>query len=94
MNKNHQRGVHKSRSALFDHSFFLFCQEMNTEERFNTSTNVSIIVLDGDDQYPQFLPCMLLFEDETRRICTSPVYTVNVTEGEEVTTRYPSVTVT
>lgn len=67
---------------------------MNTEEHFNTSTNVSIIVLDGDDQYPQFLPCMLLFEDETRRICTSPIYMVNVTEGEEVTARYLSVTVT
>lgn len=67
---------------------------MNTEEHFNTSTNVSIIVLDGDDQYPQFLPCKLLFEDETRHICTSPVYTVNVTEGEEVTARYTSVTVT
>ncbi|TWW76393.1 cadherin-related family member 5 isoform X1 [Takifugu flavidus] len=61
----------------------IHASEMYTEEHFNTSTNVSIIVLDGDDQYPQFLPCMLLFEDETRRICTSPVYTVNVTEGEE-----------
>lgn len=66
---------------------------MNTEERFNTSTNLSVIVLDGDDQYPEFLPCMLLFQDETRRICTSPVYMVNVTEGEEVIPRYPSVIV-
>ncbi|TMS05437.1 Cadherin-related family member 5 [Larimichthys crocea] len=57
--------------------------EMNTAELFNTSTNITITVLDGDDQYPQFLPCMLLFQDKTSRICTSPVYTVNVTEGEE-----------
>lgn len=57
---------------------------MNTVERYNTSTNLTIIVLDGDDQYPQFLPCMLLFQDDITRICTSPVYTVNVTEGEEV----------
>lgn len=57
---------------------------MNTVEHYNTSTNLTIIVLDGDDQYPQFLPCMLLFHDEIRHICTSPVYTVNVTEGEEV----------
>lgn len=57
---------------------------MNTAERFNTSTNITITVLDGDDQYPQFLPCVLLFQDESSRICTSPVYTVNITEGEEV----------
>lgn len=61
---------------------------MNTVEHYNTSTNLTIIVLDGDDQYPQFLPCMLLFQDEVRRICTSPVYTVNVTEGEEVSSLF------
>ncbi|XP_074532989.1 uncharacterized protein LOC141796027 [Halichoeres trimaculatus] len=58
-------------------------KEMTTAERFNTSTNITIFVLDGDDQYPQFLPCMLLLQNETSRICASPVYTVNVTEGEE-----------
>ncbi|XP_054475487.1 cadherin-related family member 5 [Anoplopoma fimbria] len=57
--------------------------EMSTAERFNTSTNITINILDGDDQYPQFMPCHLLFQDETSRICTNPVYTVNVTEGEE-----------
>lgn len=57
---------------------------MTTAEHFNTSTIVTINIVDGDDQYPQFLPCMLLFQDETSTICTSPVYTVNVTEGEEV----------
>jgi len=59
-------------------------QEINTAEHYNTSVNISITILDGDDQYPQFLPCTLLFQDETSRICTSPVYTVNVTEEEEV----------
>lgn len=58
---------------------------MSTAEHFNTSISVNITVLDADDQYPQFLPCVLLYQDETSRICTSPVYTVNVTEGEEVT---------
>uniref|UniRef100_UPI0037E95BE8 uncharacterized protein n=1 Tax=Semicossyphus pulcher TaxID=241346 RepID=UPI0037E95BE8 len=59
-------------------------QEMTTAERFNTSTNITIFVLDGDDQYPQFLPCMLLLYNETMsRICTSPMYIVNVTEGDE-----------
>ncbi|CAL8358767.1 unnamed protein product [Lota lota] len=57
--------------------------EMSTAERFNTSTTVTITVVDGDDQYPQFLPCTLLFQDPFNRICISPVYTVNVTEGQE-----------
>lgn len=57
---------------------------MNTAEHFNTSTDIMVDVQDVDDQYPQFLPCTLLFQDRTNRICTSPVYTVNVTEGKEV----------
>ncbi|CAG5958094.1 unnamed protein product [Menidia menidia] len=61
----------------------IFASETNTAERYNTSINISITILDGDDQYPQFLPCMLLFKDEASQICTNPVYTVNVTEGEE-----------
>ncbi|XP_029008236.1 uncharacterized protein LOC114856732 [Betta splendens] len=61
----------------------IHASEMSTAEHFNTSTNITITVLDGDDQYPQFLPCALLFQDHTRHICTSPMYTVNVTEGEE-----------
>ncbi|KAM9351987.1 cadherin-related family member 5 [Symphorus nematophorus] len=61
----------------------IHASEMSTAERYNTSTNVTITVLDGDDQYPQFLPCTLLFQDETSHVCTSPVYTVNITEGEE-----------
>lgn len=60
---------------------------MNTAEHFNTSTDITISVLDGDDQNPEFQPCILIFQDETSRICTSPVYTVNVTEGEEVSYR-------
>nr|XP_046249964.1 cadherin-related family member 5-like [Scatophagus argus] len=61
----------------------IHASEMSTAERFNTSINITITLLDGDDQYPQFLPCVLLFQDETSCICTSPVYAVNVTEGEE-----------
>ncbi|XP_029909748.1 cadherin-related family member 5-like [Myripristis murdjan] len=64
-------------------SITIHATEMSTDEQFNTSTNITITVLDGDDQYPQFLPCMLLFQDESNRVCTNPVYTVNVTEGEE-----------
>ncbi|KAM3870585.1 uncharacterized protein ACN63O_005711 [Diretmus argenteus] len=61
----------------------IHASEMNTAERFNISTTITITVLDGDDQYPHFLPCTLLFQDGFNYICTNPVYTVNVTEGEE-----------
>ncbi|XP_013858923.1 cadherin-related family member 5 isoform X2 [Austrofundulus limnaeus] len=61
----------------------IYAAEMNTAEHFNTSTTITISVLDGDDQNPEFQPCILLFQNETSRICTSPMYTVNVTEGEE-----------
>ncbi|KAM7002292.1 uncharacterized protein LKV04_003597 isoform 2-T2 [Tautogolabrus adspersus] len=64
-------------------SVTIHASEMTTAEHFSTSTNITIFVLDGDDQYPQFLPCMLLLQNETNRVCTSPVYIVNVTEGEE-----------
>ncbi|XP_051786213.1 protocadherin beta-10 [Erpetoichthys calabaricus] len=58
----------------------IFAVEMNTEEKQNTSALIKIRVLDGDDQYPQFLPCALLSHDQTRVICANPIYTVNVTE--------------
>ncbi|XP_077452725.1 cadherin-related family member 5 [Stigmatopora argus] len=61
----------------------IHASEMNTAEHFNTSTEITVDVLDGDDQYPQFLPCTLLFHEQTNQICTSPMYTVNVTEGIE-----------
>ncbi|XP_068787221.1 cadherin-related family member 5-like [Struthio camelus] len=55
--------------------------EMNTKERFNSSTRVRVNVLDGDDQYPQFLPCTRRTHGGTS-VCVSPVYRANVTEGE------------
>ncbi|XP_077425369.1 uncharacterized protein LOC144054132 isoform X2 [Vanacampus margaritifer] len=67
----------------FKINLFYSGEEMNTAEHFNTSIDIMVEVQDGDDQYPQFLPCTLLFQDRTNRICTSPVYTVNVTEGKE-----------
>lgn len=56
-------------------------QEMNTRERFNASARVRVNVLDGDDQYPQFLPCTPR-APHSPPVCTSPVYTANVTEGQ------------
>ncbi|XP_015820100.2 cadherin-related family member 5 isoform X1 [Nothobranchius furzeri] len=64
-------------------SIHIYATEMNTAEHYNTSINITISVLDGDDQYPQFLPCILFYLDEKSQICTSPVYLVNITEGEE-----------
>ncbi|XP_030330187.1 cadherin-related family member 5-like [Strigops habroptila] len=55
--------------------------EMNTRERFNASARVRVQVLDGDDQYPQFLPCAPRAH-RGLTLCTSPVYTANVTEGQ------------
>uniref|UniRef100_A0A8C4UGH0 Cadherin domain-containing protein n=1 Tax=Falco tinnunculus TaxID=100819 RepID=A0A8C4UGH0_FALTI len=55
--------------------------EMNTKERFNASAHIRVNVLDGDDQYPQFLPCTPRTHHGLT-ICTSPVYTANVTEGQ------------
>ncbi|XP_039581575.1 cadherin-related family member 5-like, partial [Passer montanus] len=55
--------------------------EMNTRERFNASARVRVNVLDGDDQYPQFLPCTPR-APHSPPVCTSPVYTANVTEGQ------------
>ncbi|XP_062317693.1 uncharacterized protein LOC134021171 isoform X2 [Osmerus eperlanus] len=61
----------------------IYATEMNTPEQFMTSITVTVDVTDGDDQYPQFLPCTLLFQDQSSRICANPVYSVNVTEGEQ-----------
>ncbi|XP_058883313.1 protocadherin-15 isoform X2 [Acipenser ruthenus] len=61
----------------------IFAMEMNTDQKYNTSVTIKITVLDGDDQYPQFLPCTLWSQDQTRSVCTNPVYTVNVTEKQQ-----------
>ncbi|XP_075440687.1 cadherin-related family member 5-like [Ascaphus truei] len=56
--------------------------EMTTRERQRTSARVRVSVLDGDDQYPQFLPCHFMSHDGLR-VCVSPTYLANITEGEE-----------
>ncbi|XP_072923111.1 uncharacterized protein cdhr5-rs isoform X3 [Hemitrygon akajei] len=59
----------------------VYAMEMNTEERYNTTAKIAISVLDGDDQYPRFLPCNFLLHKKTR-ICVNPVYRGNVTEAK------------
>ncbi|XP_010888717.2 cadherin-related family member 5 isoform X2 [Esox lucius] len=58
-------------------------EEMNTAEKFNTSANLTVNILDGDDQYPQFLPCTPLSNNQSNGVCTNPVYTVNITEDQQ-----------
>uniref|UniRef100_A0A3P9IS96 Cadherin domain-containing protein n=1 Tax=Oryzias latipes TaxID=8090 RepID=A0A3P9IS96_ORYLA len=50
--------------------------EWNTVERFNVSAVLTINVQDGDDQYPHFLPCMLV--SQSFPVCVNPVYTANI----------------
>ncbi|CAI5786622.1 cadherin-related family member 5-like [Podarcis lilfordi] len=61
--------------------FVIHAVEMNTKERYNSSARIHVNVMDGDDQYPQFLPCNFLSHDGVG-VCVSPVYTANITEGE------------
>ncbi|KAJ1162510.1 hypothetical protein NDU88_002978 [Pleurodeles waltl] len=61
--------------------FVIYVVEMNTKERYNSSARIHISVLDGDDQYPQFLPCKLLTHEGTD-VCMNPTYTANITEGD------------
>lgn len=71
-------------NSLSCHSCCLNQQETNTKEKYSTSATVTVNVLDGDDQYPQFQPCAPVYEDGDHNICTNPVYSVNITEAEEV----------
>ncbi|XP_048864283.1 cadherin-related family member 5-like isoform X2 [Brienomyrus brachyistius] len=61
----------------------IYAVEMNTPEMYNTSATIMIDVLDGDDQYPQFQPCVPLTQDTVHPICTNPIYTANVTEAHQ-----------
>uniref|UniRef100_A0A3P9K386 Cadherin domain-containing protein n=1 Tax=Oryzias latipes TaxID=8090 RepID=A0A3P9K386_ORYLA len=54
----------------------LWAEEWNTVERFNVSAVLTINVQDGDDQYPHFLPCMLV--SQSFPVCMNPVYTANI----------------
>ncbi|XP_016134686.1 cadherin-related family member 5-like isoform X2 [Sinocyclocheilus grahami] len=58
-------------------------QETTTKEKYSTTATVTVNVLDGDDQYPQFQPCAPVYEDGDHNICTNPVYSVNITETDE-----------
>ncbi|XP_052330583.1 cadherin-related family member 5-like [Oncorhynchus keta] len=57
--------------------------EINTAEKFNTSAILIVNILDRDDQYPHFLPCTPISNNQSNRVCTNPIYMVNITEGEQ-----------
>uniref|UniRef100_A0A8C1I550 Cadherin domain-containing protein n=1 Tax=Cyprinus carpio TaxID=7962 RepID=A0A8C1I550_CYPCA len=61
----------------------LYAVETNTKEHYNTTATITISVIDGDDQYPQFQPCTLLSANHSNRICANPLYTANITENEQ-----------
>ncbi|TRY82364.1 hypothetical protein DNTS_015107 [Danionella cerebrum] len=61
----------------------IYAMETTTKEKYSTTATVTVNVLDGDDQYPQFHPCAPVYEDGDLNICTNPVYSVNITEMNE-----------
>ncbi|KTG33460.1 hypothetical protein cypCar_00009794 [Cyprinus carpio] len=61
----------------------IFAVETTTKEKYSATATVTVNVLDGDDQYPQFQPCAPVYVDGDHNICTNPVYSVNITETDE-----------
>lgn len=61
-------------------------QETNTKEKFKTSVVLRVKVLDGDDQYPHFLPCVPV--SPGAGVCINPIYTTNVTRWQQVNSKY------
>ncbi|XP_041965378.1 protein dachsous isoform X2 [Alosa sapidissima] len=63
----------------------VFALEMNTKEHLNTTATLVVHVQDGDDHYPQFLPCAILPLSGGAHVCANPVYTTNITERDKDT---------
>ncbi|XP_029901442.1 cadherin-related family member 5 isoform X2 [Myripristis murdjan] len=61
----------------------IYAMESNTKEKYNTTATLTVNVMDGDDQYPHFLPCTSASPDVIIPVCTNPVYTANITDKEE-----------
>ncbi|KAJ8245267.1 hypothetical protein GJAV_G00268910 [Gymnothorax javanicus] len=68
--------------------FVIYAAEISTEEKHSTAVSVTVNVVDEDDQYPQFQPCVLLSQSGAPPICTSPIYTANITVEEQGTILY------
>uniref|UniRef100_A0A4W5LJJ9 Cadherin domain-containing protein n=1 Tax=Hucho hucho TaxID=62062 RepID=A0A4W5LJJ9_9TELE len=62
----------------------IYAVETNTKEWYNTSVSLTVNVKDGDDQYPQFLPCIPISQDHNHTVvCTNAIYAVNITEKDQ-----------
>ncbi|XP_030295055.1 protocadherin-15 isoform X1 [Sparus aurata] len=59
----------------------IWAQEANTVEKFNTSAVLTVIIKDGDDQYPHFLPCTPVSPGVP--VCMNPTYTTNITRKQQ-----------
>ncbi|CAN9508392.1 unnamed protein product [Ophioblennius macclurei] len=59
----------------------LWAQESNTVEKFNTSAVLDILVDDGDDHYPHFLPCTPVSPGVP--VCMNPTYSTNITQKHQ-----------
>ncbi|XP_029969880.1 cadherin-related family member 5 [Salarias fasciatus] len=59
----------------------LWAEESNTVEKFNTSAVLDIIVDDGDDHYPHFLPCTPVSPGVP--VCMNPTYSTNITQKHQ-----------
>ncbi|XP_061570383.1 cadherin-related family member 5 [Cololabis saira] len=69
---------YESRTQL---QLVMWAQESNTAEKFKVSTELTVDVVDGDDQYPHFLPCTPVSPGVP--VCMSPVYTANITRKHQ-----------
>ena len=58
-------------------------QEMNTRDGYNATATLTVHIKDGDDQYPQFLPCNSA-PAINLPVCTNPIYMANITEADQV----------
>ncbi|XP_063052404.1 uncharacterized protein LOC134447049 [Engraulis encrasicolus] len=62
----------------------VYAMEMSTKEQLTATASLVLYVQDGDDHYPQFLPCTILpLSGAAQHVCANPVYTTNITERDE-----------
>ncbi|KAL2093537.1 hypothetical protein ACEWY4_010849 [Coilia grayii] len=61
----------------------VYAVEMNTKEQLNATATLVVYVQDGDDHYPQFLPCTVLPLSGGTHVCANPVYITNITERDQ-----------
>ncbi|XP_059905593.1 cadherin-related family member 5 isoform X1 [Gadus macrocephalus] len=61
----------------------IYAMEMNTRDGYNTTATLTVHIKDGDDQYPQFLPCNPPPANIHLPVCTNPIYMANITQADQ-----------